>query len=310
MPNLNPHTEISFDLKDLKNELIGLLHEHGIPEFKITLKEYKNNPKGNLGCYRSMSQFRSNPIICLDIEAHKNTLIEIGEYDEYRLKNAVMDTLGHEYGHVIEEWIRWNAETSGNKDMLNKLKAFENMEDFAEEFGRWINGTGYMSTYQLDAVMEIVDFYVKKLFEEESINWVRQPKWKRTLDYYLDTNEKSYASYASVEGSFNRCKQVSEAMAPRLANICDVDVKILRASGYKSSLENAHPKWKKIPHEHVVHYVVLLDNNFVVDLTSKQFNPDNPARLLLEKKDFDNLWQEVEVYQDYTQKKNKGFKLK
>lgn len=295
---------ISFDLKDLKSDLLNLLYEKGIPEFNITVKEYKNNKKGFLGAYSSMSQFRSKPLIRLDVQVHTETLHEMGEYTDYNLKKHVMETLAHEYGHVVEEFIKFDANQNKDKTVLNKLNSvFEDMEDFAEIFGKWVNNNDRMDSFELQVMQEIVEHYVNNVFLPESIAWVRQDKWKRELDYFLDSNEKSLTKYATAEGSFNKCTQVSEAIAQRMCKITDMDIKVVRFEGYKGDTSNIFPKWKRIPAINMVHYAILLDNQYVVDLTAKQFDSNADARQITHIDDINKTWNEMTVHQDYTIKK-------
>lgn len=305
---INIENELS--LKNLKSELLKILHENGIPEFKITLKEYKNNPKKFLGCYRSLSQFRSNPIICIDINQHKETLKEMGEYNEYSFKSAIMDTLCHEYVHVIEEWIRFEAIEKNGKNILEKLNKFEDMEDFAETIGKWMNGTNYLFNEQLKDVKEIMNFFIENVFEEDSINWVKQPKWKRLLDFHLDTNENHYSKLNSMEGSFNKCKRVSEHLANKLYLLDnDLNIKIIRLSGYNKSLNNAHKKWKNIDPFYMIHYAVLLEDNFVIDLTSKQFDNNNSLRAVKNLEDYKKDWLEMDIFKNLNKTSSKINKI-
>ena len=157
------------NLKDIRPDFIVELHNIGIPEVDVTLKEYKKNPKQYLGCYRSMSQFGSRPIICIDTEIHTKILKEQDRFSELELKNAVMETLLHEYGHVIEEYIRFDARTNPNKTIINKLNTFEDMEDFAESFARWVTGRESYFEDEVKLFKELIDFYVNKVFSPESV---------------------------------------------------------------------------------------------------------------------------------------------
>jgi hypothetical protein len=300
------------DFKVLKQDLLQLLHDHEIPEFNLSIKKFKSNKDECLACYRALSQFRDKPIMTLDVEQHKKSLEEEGIYNIVSLKNHVMDTLGHEYGHIMEEYVRVAAFETKDKTLVTKiLDAFEDYEDFAEGVGKWMNKQFYNTDKQVEVIKEVVKFYVDNVFLPESIEWVRQEKWKRELDYFLDSNEKSLSGYGTVEGSFNKCKQASEAIASRLAKIPKLDVKVIRMEGYNGDLTQAHNKWKKLENEHIVHYAVLLDHNNVIDLTAKQFNPEMPERLILSLEEVKKSWNNVEIYQDYTVKANgKGKELK
>lgn len=294
------------NIKELKNNLLEILHDNGIPELDITLKEYRNNPNESLGCYKSMSQFRARPIICVDIELHKKTLIELNDFDDIKYQESVMDTLAHEYGHVIEEFIRINKSKDNGQEAFKRLTGnFDDMEDFAELFGQWLNGKkSFLSLSQEKTIHELIEYYNQETFTPESLVWVKQEKWKRKLDGFLLKYEKSLEKYQTLEGSFNKCRQVSEAIGQRLSEL--MNVKILHLEDFKGDISNAHPKWQKLRKENMVHYVILIENEWILDLTSKQFNPENPSVLIIDKKDL--AWSQVDVFIDYNDKKYKNLK--
>ena len=299
---MNQLNEKEMDLKKLKKELISLLHENGIPEFELTLKDFKNNTKGYLGAYKGHSQFTSRIIVRLDIQNHITTLQNLNNFSPTTLKESIMDTLVHEYGHAIEEYVQMDEKRMKASSASLLLKNnFDDMEDFAEGFARLLNRPWMLNENQIDNYKTIVNYYVQKAFTPESINWVKQKKWKRTLDLFLDKNEKSYAHLDSLEGSFSCCRQVSESIGQRLANMGE-DVKILRLDGYKESFSNAHPKWQKVGNEFAVHYIVMMDNKWTVDLTAKQFDPNKPKVLILSKDELGKSWSQMEVFHDYSKK--------
>lgn len=291
------------ELKDIKPLFVTKLHDVGIPEFNITLKAFKSNPDGVLGCYRALSQFRKNPIVTVDIARHEEILKEEeldGGYmfTEESLKLNVMETLLHEYGHIIEEFIHVDARTEKNTKFLEMLEKFEDMEDFAETFARWKNSRESISKEKESIFNQIINHFVETVFEPEAVAWVRQEKWKRELDYFLDTNEKAFLKYQTQEGAFDSCKRASHALAERMQGK-GFPIKVLRAEGYNGGLKDAHPKWKKMGASFIVHYVVEFNNEWVLDITSKQFNPNNPVRLILKKSEFIEQWNEVTVDKDY-----------
>ena len=89
---------------------------------------------------------------------------------------------------MIEEFIRVDANRQQDKTYLNKLKAhFNDMEDFAEIFGNWLNGSIYVSEDQERTIKELVDYYVESNYPIEIIAWVQQDKWKREFDFFYLT---------------------------------------------------------------------------------------------------------------------------
>jgi hypothetical protein len=300
--------------KDFKQEFLSKLHDAGIPEFGVTLKSFQSNPDGALGCYRALSQFRKAPIITVDIARHETVLKEDeadGGYmfTEELLKSHVMDTLMHEYGHVIEEFIHVDANKTKNYKYLQMIEKFEDMEDFAETFARWRNGRETLSKEQQNIFNEVINYFVDTVFEPEPIAWVRQEKWKRELDYFLDHNEKSFEKYKTQEGAFDNCRKVSYAVAERMQGK-GFPVKVLRASEYNGSLQNAHPKWKKLGGFFIVHYVIEFNNEWILDLTSRQFNLENPERLIIKTEDFKKSWDVVSVDLQFSKELEKVNKLR
>lgn len=290
------------DLKELKKQLINLLHENGIPEFELTLKDFKNNTKGYLGAYKGNSQFTSRIIVKLDVQNHINTLEDLDNFTPTTLKESIMDTLMHEYGHAIEEFVQMDAKrTQASPASLLLKDKFDDMEDFAEGFARLLNRPWMLNESQKEDYKTIVDHYIKKAFTPESVNWVKQEKWKRTLDLFLEKNEKSNAHLATPEGCFNRCKQVSQAIGQRLAEMGE-NVKILKLEEFKGSFKNAHPKWQEIGNSFATHYVIMLDNKWTVDLTARQFDPNKPKVLILSKEELKNSWEDIGVFHDYNKK--------
>jgi hypothetical protein len=295
------------ELKQIKEELISELQNIGIPEFKLTLKNYRKNPKGYLGCYRSLSQFRGNPIICIDIEKHAEEISKDYMLTPERLKENVMETLFHEYGHVIEEFIRKDCYGEGNRQVLEKLYEFRDMEDFAESFSRWISGRDTYSEEEETRFKDIVNYYVEKVFEPEAIDWVRQEKWKRELDFFLDHNEKSFDKFKTMIGAFDNCKIACEKVVKKM-NHLGLDIKILKLIGYSGDINQTHPKWQNIGKDNVIHYVLEFNNEWIVDLTAKQFSEKNPTRLIVKKEDYIKNWSEYSIKEDNKEKIYKKIK--
>ncbi len=296
------------ELKQIKEELISELQNIGIPEFKLTLKKYKKNPKGYLGCYRGLSQFRGNPIICIDIEKHEEELQKDYELTPKNLKENVMETLFHEYGHVVEEFIRKDSHGEGNKQILEKLYEFRDMEDFAESFSRWISGRDPYSEEEENRFKDIVTYYVEKVFEPEAIAWVRQEKWKRELDFFLDHNEKSFDKFKTMIGAFDNCKIACEKVIKKM-NHLGLDMKILKLNGYSGDINKAHPKWQNCDKNNITHYVLEFNNEWIVDLTAKQFSESSPARLIAKKEEYIKSWSEFSITEKRQENNSKKIKF-
>lgn len=284
-------------IKEYKQELIDTLEDAGIPDTSITLKEPKESKQGWLGWYRNRSQFGKNAIIYIDIPAHQKSLDEMVATEQ--LEKVVMDTLLHEYGHVIEEFITIDSQRKNDETFLKKIKInFNDMEDFAELFARYINNDVFIEDNQVLAIKEIIDYYKKEIFTEKTIEWVAQPRWKRELDTLMTKFETSNEKLKTLEGSFNKCLATTEALYERFT--INANVEILRLEGYRGSLENAHPKWKKFKDkDFIVHYVLKSGDN-TVDLTARQFDEKDDYPKYQTVSELSNLWNEVEVFKTKT----------
>ncbi len=279
------------DAKFLRNELLNVLENSGIPESKALIKFPKKSKNNWLGWYRNFSQFKSQPIIYIDVNQHEIALREMGEFSEQNLKKHIMDTMLHEYGHVIEEVVRLDATRTGDYAVQAKIeKEFDDYEDFAELFAKYINKDSWISYKQIEAMEFIINFYNDKVFTKEAIAWVAQPRWKRELDFLIESHGKSLNYCESQDGAFNKCKKTCEAVVDRLSELAGVS--IVRCEGYNGSLKEAHPKWNKVDSDAIVHYVLEVDG-MVIDLTAKQFDEKESFPKIVSKDDFTQNWREM-----------------
>lgn len=205
--------EEEFNPKYIKGLLLNLLHEAGIPETNIQVKLYsfeknkKENKDGILGWYKSLSQFRNVPIMYYNITGIVNALEEynlVDKDEDYEnlsvyIKDSIMDTICHEYGHVIEEFLHFNKNrvfSSNEKNDSFKIetdmefdKFYKNFlprngfpanEVFAEDFG--ISLSNRIPFEEREGLVDMVEYYKRNLFNESALNWISQPKHIRDLD--------------------------------------------------------------------------------------------------------------------------------
>lgn len=205
--------EEEFTPKYIKGLLLNLLHDVGIPEVNIQVKLYnfeqneKNKKEDVLGWYKSLSQFRSVPIMYYNITSIVKALEEYSlidkdeDYESLRVyvKDSIMDTICHEYGHVIEEFLHFNknrvVSSSDKNDNLKietevEFKKFYNNflprngfpanEVFAEDFG--IHLASKIPFEECEGLIDMVEYYKRNLFNESALKWISQPKHIRDLD--------------------------------------------------------------------------------------------------------------------------------
>lgn len=130
--------DLKREVKEAKREAMSRLRRYGIDD-RFTVK-VRSNPSFNehtLACYRGMSQFRSGPIFWINPQ-----FLQIVERESLssQAQGILVDTLLHEYGHVMYEYIRWNesAGLKGKVEALNTGPDFE--EDFAESMAQALSG--------------------------------------------------------------------------------------------------------------------------------------------------------------------------
>lgn len=132
-------------MEAVKNDL----QRHGIDDrFTVKIKGGTDAPRDQkwIGMYRGGSQFNrtnSGAIFWLNANIPK---IVAEDYDpdldrefEIEVMHAIIETLHHEYGHVIEEYVRYHPDHI--PELTELIKGFSDMEDFCETFGRTLSGS-------------------------------------------------------------------------------------------------------------------------------------------------------------------------
>jgi len=139
------------------------LLEYGIDElFILRIKpRLKGSPDGDwLACYRSFSQFGGKPILWINAGFIKITR-RITPGDAY---NDLVETLFHEYGHVVCEYSRADGGAS-LRPLLQKIGL--NEEDFCEEFARFMNHRSYPGDTSGEAFESILKAFFALAFGQE-----------------------------------------------------------------------------------------------------------------------------------------------
>ena len=121
-----------------------------------------------VGMYRGGTQFRGHGAIFW-INANLPKIVAAGHDPDYDASlaietfNAILTTLYHEYAHVIEEYARYHPDHMPELGQLIKA-SFADMEDFTEEFGRWLGGS---MSHHADTFGPIIRAWITVLTEAE-----------------------------------------------------------------------------------------------------------------------------------------------
>jgi hypothetical protein len=114
-----------------KKRALVLLRDVGIKDsFTVKIHLTKGSGADALGWYRSMSQFRGGAIFWISPTLPQMASAQ-GVEDQIDL--IVLDTLLHEYGHVIWEFAKKNHNAKSLWDKVQEVTA-GNEEEFAEMF--------------------------------------------------------------------------------------------------------------------------------------------------------------------------------
>ena len=141
------------------DEAVEMLQAVGINEqFDASLKDFTGEQRCWLAMYIRESQFRGNPQFFVNT-ATPGIIDAAVLPQSVTVEDVMIDSILHEYGHVIEEW----AKRKNRGDMFNLIYGpFSDEEDFAE----------YMVDYfrykkdkaRRGGVDKVITMYVKDVF--------------------------------------------------------------------------------------------------------------------------------------------------
>ena len=124
--------------------------------------------KNWVGCYREQTQFRKGgrgPIFWIS-EEFVEVSAEIGNVTERSIYQGVLDTLYHEYWHVITEFADKapfaEEALAPLRSMIAVIAKEMDMEEAAEEFHRYFSGSRSDDRFRW-----IIEEYAKLAFEPE-----------------------------------------------------------------------------------------------------------------------------------------------
>lgn len=288
------------DINEYKEILIDKLESIGIPDYHFIIKEVnesQKNYRGVLGAYSVFSNLRGKPRFFLNVDCHKRCLEDMhGDLDfnlevtQNVLTNSIMDTLLHEYGHAIEEFFNHSEidtqEFKKAKEIL--LNEFNDMEDFAETFGRLANQSDVFSDKKTKNVWFIKDTFRDIVFTKEAVKELEKPNHQREFECFLEVYAKSLVKLNDENKSFDQCKKMSEKLFDFMTE--KSNAKIIQLSGFNSDLENANKKWQNVNNrDFIIHYAILCDDK-VYDLTFKQFDKNSEFPLVKSKDEYLKDW--------------------
>ena len=123
-----------------EKEALEHLSEHGIADAIVVKIKRMKDPRW-LGSYRGLSQFKSSyPIFWVNEQLLEKIKAEGIHEDDAPL--VITDTILHEYGHVIWEFLRIRGSTQQEAQRLwDDIRAVEDdEEEFAENFAFAVRG--------------------------------------------------------------------------------------------------------------------------------------------------------------------------
>ena len=153
------------DLKEMpeaflmaKERALGLLAKAGIhDDVKIGLQKFTGAQQCWLALYERMSQFKAPPRFWVNTQTPGIIDAAVLPQDT-TVEDVMVDSVIHEYGHVIEEWARVK-----NPEMKRLIYGpFSDEEDFAEymvDFFRY-----HKDRKRVDVVRKVVKLYIEDAF--------------------------------------------------------------------------------------------------------------------------------------------------
>lgn len=299
-----------------KEKLLNRLHQIGIPELdiRISIESESSSDKhqNRIGFYRQRSQFLSKPYMVLSLKNTYRSLVDYGHINNFssfedvktNVVENMIDTICHEYGHVIEEYLNVNYMRENSRDPnleINKVfkdfkNDFEDNEDFAEQFGLWLSRRDIMSDE--NALAKVYNYYCKEVFSEYALEWVKLPKFQRDIVFILD-NDKKMAKWDVI----------SDDMVGQSLKVSQDIIKTLKNSSFETKLiKVSFPKnynsfnLEDIKFENYSHNIVKISNDEQVWYLDLLYEHTGTKKFMTQE-DLDLVWGSINEIENSNKKK-------
>lgn len=151
-------SEMSGAFISAQKQALGLLEKAGIhDDLDISLKQFSGDQRCWLAKYDRMTQFKRTPVFWVNTQTPGIIDAAVLPQD-MTVEDVMVDSILHEYGHVIEEWAKVR-----NKKMFSMIYGpFSDEEDFAEymvDFFRYRK-----DRKRVDVARAVVAEYIKDAF--------------------------------------------------------------------------------------------------------------------------------------------------
>jgi hypothetical protein len=185
------------------------------------------------------------------------------------------------------------AKRSNNFIFVNKIKKIFNKEnDFSESFIKYINKDSFINDTESLMIEESIESYKNSTFTPESLCWVKQPKWKREIDHFIQTNKKFLKCCYTPYDAFKNDKYICELTEQLLSDT--IHVNILKCEGYQATLNNAYNELTTP--QKIIHYVLEINQDVIIDLTAKQFNSNHDVPTIISKQQLEKEWKSITTF--------------
>lgn len=142
------------------NDTIKILQKYGIHDrIDASLKQFTGEQRCWLAQYIRESQFEGNPRFFVNTQTPG--IIDAAVLPQsVTIEDVFIDSNLHEYGHVIEEWARFE-----NEEMRRLIYGpFSDEEDFAEYMVDYFRHHRNKDQRRKGAVDRVISLYVKDVF--------------------------------------------------------------------------------------------------------------------------------------------------
>lgn len=151
-------TEMPAAFNSARDSVVSMLRGYGIEErISASLKQFDGEQRCWLAMYMRETQFRGDPVFYVNTQTPG--IIDAAVIPQkMTVEDVFIDSLLHEYGHVIEEWARVK-----NPEMKKLIYGpFSDEEDFAEYMVDFFRN--HRDVKRRSIVDNVIRLYVKDVF--------------------------------------------------------------------------------------------------------------------------------------------------